>query len=91
MKKISKGSLECASEACKDWPRYSPELDPEEHVWTRAEPDLRALETGDDTFVDWKKKVFAAVRAYPSPQKLVGSMAKRCQECLKRQGAMLDK
>ncbi len=74
----------------KDWPGYSPELNPQEHVWSRAEPDLRALETGEDSFVDWKKKVFAAIRVYPSPEKLVGSMARKCADCLKRHGAMLD-
>ena len=74
----------------KDWPGYSPELNPQEHVWTRAEPHLRALETGEDSFEDWKKKVLAAIKEYPSPEKLVGSMARRCQDCLDRDGAMLD-
>ena len=40
-----------------DWPGYSPELNPQEHVWSRAEPLLRELEAGDETFEDWKPKV----------------------------------
>jgi len=36
------------------------------------------------------QKVLAAVKKYPSPEKLVSSMARRCKECLKRGGAMLD-
>jgi len=73
-----------------DWPGYSPELNPQEHVWSRAEPHLRALETGVDSFSEWKKKVCAAVKQYPASEKLVGSMARRCQDCLMRHGAMLD-
>ena len=74
----------------KDWPAYSPELNPQEHVWTQAEPTLRKLETGEDEYGPWKKKVMAAIKAYPSPEKLVGSMARRVKECLARNGAMLD-
>ena len=74
----------------KDWPGYSPELNPAEHVWSQAEPKLRELESGYDEFAEWKKKVLAAVRAYPSPEKLVGSMARRVKDCLDRNGAMID-
>ena len=73
-----------------DWPGYSPELNPQDHVWSRAEPLLRKLEAGDETFEEWKPKVLAAVKKYPAAQKLVGSMARRVQECLRRGGAMLD-
>jgi hypothetical protein len=31
-----------------------------------------------------------AVKQYPSPEKLVGSMARRCKQVLERDGAMLD-
>ena len=74
----------------RDWPGYSPELNPQEHVWSRAEPDLRKLEDEDDSFPDWKPKVLKAVRYYPASAKLVGSMARRCKSCLARNGAMLD-
>ncbi len=37
------------------------------------------------------EKVFVAIRAYLSPQNLVGSMAKRCQYIWNDRGAMLDK
>ena len=89
LKKISKGSLGCASEACKDWPRYSPELDPEEHVWTRAEPDLRSLETDDDAFADWKKCSLLSERTFRL--KTLLALWRRDANTLKRQGAMLDK
>ena len=73
-----------------DWPGHSPELNPQEHVWSRAEPQPRQLETGSENVDAWKKKVLKAIAQYPSPEKLVGSMARRCQECLDRRGAMLD-
>jgi transposase len=73
-----------------DWPKYSPDLNPQEHVWARSEPRLRELETGWDSFDAWEKKLFKAISQYPSPEKLVGSMARRCQECVTRGGAMLD-
>jgi hypothetical protein len=72
------------------WPKYSPELSPQEHVWTQAEPRTRQLETGRDSFEAWEKKVFQAIGHYPSPEKLIGSMARRCQDCINRRGAMLD-
>ncbi len=62
------------------WPKYSPELNPQEHVWTQAEPRTRQLETGRDSFEAWEKKVFLAIGHYPSPEKLIGSMARRCQD-----------
>jgi len=72
------------------WPKYTPDLNPQENVWAQAEPKLRELESGRDSFEDWQKKVLKAISQYPSPQKLIGSMAKRCQDCLERKGAMLD-
>ena len=73
-----------------DWPKYSPDLNPQENVWAWAEPRLRTLETGRDTFEAWQAKVLKAVAAYPSSSKLVGSMAKRCQSLMARPGAMVD-
>jgi hypothetical protein len=73
-----------------DWPAYSPELNPQEHVWSRAEPELRESEADDESFEQWKKKVIKAVGQYPSAEKLVASMARRCKDCLARKGAMLD-
>ena len=74
----------------KHWPSYSPELNPQEHVWSRAEPELRALENGYDEFVPWKRKVHAAIKKYSGANKLVGSMARKIKDCLERKGAMID-
>ena len=72
------------------WPGYSPELNPQEHVWSRAEPELRLLENGRDSFKTWPKKVFKACRMYTGGHKLVGSMAKKIRDCLARDEAMRD-
>ena len=72
------------------WPPYSPELNPQENVWSRAEPELRKLETGRDSFVPWQKKVFKAIGMYSGRHKLVAGMAKKIRDCIARDGAMLD-
>ena len=43
-----------------DWPKYSPDLNPQENVWARAEPLLRANEKGKDTFSTFKQRVLKA-------------------------------
>ena len=72
------------------WPSYSPDLNPQEHVWAWAEKELRRMETGRDSFATWQKKVLKAVSKYPAKAKLVGSMARRIKELLKRSGGALD-
>ena len=72
------------------WPKYSPDLNPQENVWAWAEPYLRTLETDKDTFATFQQKTLKAVRAYPSGEKLVGSMAKRCKLVIEGKGKMVD-
>lgn len=86
----AKASYTRAGITTEAWPKYSPDLNPQEQVWAWAEPKLRSLETGTDAFEPWQKKVLKAVQAYPAKGKLVPSMARRCQALVKRSGAMLD-
>jgi hypothetical protein len=74
-----------------EWPKYSPDLNPQENVWAWAEQKLRKIEKSGEPFEVFRKKILKAVRAYPSAEKLVGSMAKRCRMVLDAQGAMLQK
>lgn len=72
------------------WPKYSPDLNPQENVWSRAEPELRKTEKGNESFEQWCTKLVPAVYKYPTPEKLIGSMEKRIAQCLQRNGAMND-
>ena len=72
------------------WPAHSGDLNPQEHVWSTAEDDLREMEDGHESFEDWKKLVPTACKMYKSPEKLVPMMARKVKECLDRGGAALD-
>ncbi len=74
-----------------DWPKYSPELNPQENVWAWAENELRELESDDDSFEEFKKLTLKACRAYPGHKKLVGSMEERIAECIESKGAMIGR
>ena len=73
------------------WPKYSPDLNPQENVWSWSEDELRRQEADRDSFSDFQRKVLSCVNAYPeaSKKKLVRSMTKRCQLCIDKQGAMI--
>ena len=71
------------------WPKYSPDLNPQENVWAWAENKLRDLETSRTSFPVWQKLSLQAVKAYPAKQKLVGALAKRVAMLLDRKGIML--
>ena len=77
--------------ALAKWAPSSPELNPQEHVWAGAEPELRKSEDGHESFEDWKKLLVPAVKAYPACKKLIPSMAKRVQMCLDNEGQMIRK
>ena len=68
------------------YPAWSPELNPAENVWPWAEDYLREHERGNSTFEAFQNDIQEAIKEYPSPGKLVGSMAKRCKDCIKRHG-----
>lgn len=81
----------CGIKVMPGWPKYSPELNPQENVWPWAEKELRRLEKKSDTFQTFQKNVERAVQNYKSGNKLVGSMTKRCRQCIDRRGDMLSK
>ena len=72
------------------WPKYCPDLNPQENVWSKAEPALRQSETGKESFEAWKEKLVPAIYKYAAPEKLVASMEKRIRQVLERDGGMAD-
>jgi len=87
-----------SSQECihRRWHHHSPKLakvftrfEPTRNVWAWAEPRLRELETDTTSFPDWQKLCLQAVKAYPSKEKLVATLAKRVEMPLDRNGSML--
>ena len=73
------------------WPMYSPDLNPQEHVWKWAEDELRRLEKKGDSFEVFQKNMVKAVNKYKGSENLVGSMARKIKTvCDKNTGEMLD-
>ena len=80
----------CKITVLPHWPKYSPDLNPQENLWAWAEPKLREKEKAKDTFASFGDKVVATALSYPvaSASKLVPSMEKRCEGVAASKGAM---
>ena len=72
------------------WPEYSPDLNPQENLWARAEVLLRQGERSGDSFETFKKRVLTACHAYRGAEKLIPSMAKRIKATIENAGAIAD-
>ena len=89
---VAKAAMEGVGLAVlQSWPKYSPDLSPQENVWAWAEERLREKETDGDSFETFKKRVVVACRAYPHADKLVGGMAKRVKLLMEKHGGSVGK
>lgn len=78
-------------EILSGWPKYSPELNPQENVWPIAERILRKKEgNGGESFEQFQKWVLESVRAYPGKKNLVGAMVNKVEECLETHGQYIS-
>ena len=74
------------------WPKYSPELNPQENVWPRAEVTLREKEgPGGTTFAKFQKLTVKSVQEYKGAKNLVGGMVDRIEQCLATKGTFINK
>ena len=73
------------------WPSYSPDLNPQENVWSWAEDRLREIELDSNDFGTFQIKVMWAVGEYSieSAVKLVPCIGKRLKEVIEKGGAAL--
>ena len=75
-------------QAMPNWPGYSPDLNPQEHVWPWLEKRVRKEECYRDTFAIFRARLTRLAKQYPNPEGLVKSMADRVAACKRKQGAM---
>ena len=70
------------------WPKYSPDLNPQENVWSWVEQELRKEEKRSDTFDTFCRKMLIVSRRYPAGSALIPSMAQRLEAVLNAKGGM---
>ena len=82
---------DCNINILQAWPKYSPELNPQENVWPESERRLRAKEgNGGQTFEEFQSFVLQSVKEYSGAKNLVGGMARRIKECLESKGQFIN-
>ena len=70
------------------WPKYSPDLNPQENVWSWVEQALWREEQKSDTFAVFCAKLLRVSKRYPGAGALIPSMQKRMLEVLRCKGGM---
>ena len=71
-----------------DWPKFSPDLNPQENVWSWVEEHLRRAEERSDSFETFCRKMLLVARQYPGGAALIPSMAERTEKVLCLKGGM---
>ena len=86
---VAKAALaEFGLQAMVGWPKYSPDLNPQENVWSWVEQALRREEQMSDTFAVFCRKLLRVSKRYPGASALIPTMQKRMLEVLRCKGGM---
>ena len=75
-------------EVLPNWPPYSPDLNPEGHVWAWVLEQLKRPGHATTSFAAFKAELVSLVHCCPSRSKLVASMSGRLDQCIRHAGAM---
>ena len=79
-------------EVLAGWPKYSPELNPQENVWPKAENALRDKEgNGGHSFERFQQFALDSVKEYVGAKNLIGGMVNRVQERIATKGSFISK
>ena len=60
------------------WPKYSPDLNPQENVWSWVEQALRKEEKKSDTFADFCRRLLCVSKRYTGSSRRCRSGCRRC-------------
>ena len=84
------GFAEFGLQTMASWPKYSPDINPQENVWSWVEQALRKEEQRSDTLAVFCRKLLHVAKRYPGAAALIPSMQKRMQEELRCKGGMTN-
>ena len=84
----SEDTTEFGITAMPGWPKYSPDLNPQENVWSWLEKALRNEEHKSDTYAVFCRRLLRVAQRYPGAPRLIGTMADRIRKVLDARGGM---
>ncbi len=79
---------ECGIEVMAGWPKYSPDLNAQENVWSWMEKAMRKEERRSDSYAVFCRRLRRVGKRFPNADTLIGSMSHRIEEVQRLRGGM---